>query len=294
MAEYIDTDTIRVILPNWQGGCLKEYHFGAQLLEWLAPKTDMPTVAIKTDDPITTENDEKDQYFTNNSAIVKLMNKSREDINKYNPKRIVTLGGDCLASYPSFSYLADKYKDDLGILWIDTHPDISLPGQFNHSHAYPVAALIGRNSMGVRNSNDYTMKGSKIMIAGIHDPLDHEAKTIRESGVQTCSPGQVQMGSQTILDWIKRENIKYLAIHIDLDVLNEQLFHSLYFSRPDVDKKSFDGIAQGKLNMSDIITITNLVEKETDIVGLTIAEYLPWDAINLKNMLENLPLVGKK
>lgn len=288
------TDTIRVILPNWQGGCLKEYHFGAQLLEWLAPKTDMPTLTIETDDPVTTENDEEDPYFTNRSAITKLMKQSREEINKYNPNRIVTLGGDCLVSYPSFSYLADKYKDDLGILWIDTHPDISLHREFNHSHAFPVAALIGLDHMELYNSTDYKVKGSKVMIAGLHDPLDHEAVTIKKAGVQTCSPGQVQLGSQPILDWIKKENIKRLAIHIDLDVLNETFFHSLYFSRPDVDKKTFDGIAQGKLNMSDIIAVTNLVEKETDIVGLTIAEYLPWDASNLKNMLEKLPLVGKK
>jgi len=97
-----------------------------------------------------------------------------------------------------------------------------------------------------------------------------------------------------IIDWIQRENIKHLAIPIELDVLNEVFFHSVYFSRPDIDKSSFDGIAQGKLNISDIISFTNLVNEHIDVVGITIVEYLLLDAINLKNMLEKLPLIGRK
>ena len=289
-----NTDIIRVIFPNWQGGCLKEYHFGAQLLEWLAPKTNMPTLTIETDDPDTTENDENEKSFTNRRTINELMKIAKENISKFNPNKIVTLGGDCAVSYPSFKYLSEKYKDDFGILWIDTHPDISSPSNFNHSHAYPVAALMGENYLDPTVSNHNYVKGSKIMIAGLHDPLDYEAEKIKDTDIQICSPLQVKMGSQPILDWIKKENIKRLAIHIDLDVLDEAFFHSLYFSRPDVEKKTFDSIAQGKLNISDIIAITNLVEKETDIVGLTIAEYLPWDAINLKKMLQKLPLIGEK
>lgn len=45
----------------------------------------------------------------------------------YNPSKICTIGGDCSTSTPSFSYLADKYKDELAIVWFDGHPDIRIP-----------------------------------------------------------------------------------------------------------------------------------------------------------------------
>ncbi|MEF0941145.1 hypothetical protein [Rhizobium sp. BR 362] len=31
------TKTLRLQIPQWQGGNLEGYHFGAQLLAWLAP-----------------------------------------------------------------------------------------------------------------------------------------------------------------------------------------------------------------------------------------------------------------
>ncbi|SMN18578.1 similar to Kazachstania africana KAFR_0J00100 hypothetical protein [Maudiozyma saulgeensis] len=292
MTTTTDTDTIRIVIPDWQGGCLKEYQFGAQLLEWLAPKTDMPTIHIDTA-PISTKEIEEDGV-SNKSSVLKTINDARTQIEQYNPKKIVTLGGDCLVSLPSFSYLSDTYKNDFGVLWIDTHPDISITGQVNHSHTYPVASLMGYGDKDFSKGIKHKVSGSKIMIAGIHSPLEYEEENIKKFGVQTCSPRQIQNGSQVIIDWIKRENIKHLAIHIDLDVLNELFFHSLYFSRPDVDKSSFDGIAQGKLNISDVISVTNLVNEHTEVVGITIAEYLPWDAINLKHMLEKLPIIGRK
>ncbi|WP_420856055.1 hypothetical protein [Xenorhabdus indica] len=39
--------------------------------------------------------------------------------------------------------------------------------------------------------------------------------------------------------------------------------------------------------------LINRATSDTKTVGLTISEHLPWDAINLKAMLAQLPLLGK-
>ena len=58
------------------------------------------------------------------------------------PNKIVTLGGECSVSVVPFTYLANKYKDDVAMIWIDAHPDITLPGD-----VYPgYHAKIGRAS----------------------------------------------------------------------------------------------------------------------------------------------------
>ena len=35
------------------------------------------------------------------------------------PERVITFGGDCLVSQAPFAYLAKRYGERLGVLWID-------------------------------------------------------------------------------------------------------------------------------------------------------------------------------
>lgn len=41
-----------------------------------------------------------------------------------------------------------------------------------------------------------------------------------------------------------------------------------------------------------VIKVLNDIAQIADVVGIGIAEHLPWDALALKNMLEKLPLIG--
>ena len=61
------------------------------------------------------------------SACLHNLKSAKQIIKDYNPSKICTIGGDCSTSTPSFSYLADKYKDELAIVWFDGHLDIRIP-----------------------------------------------------------------------------------------------------------------------------------------------------------------------
>ena len=97
-----------------------------------------------------------------------------------------------------------------------------------------------------------------------------------------------------VLRWIRDNNIQHLAIHFDLDVLDPACFRSLYFSDPQAAPNAFDGVTQGKMTFPQLTRLMTDAATKTDIVGLSIAEHLPWDAQNLKNMLEQLPLLGDR
>lgn len=60
----------------------------------------------------------------------------------------------------------------------------------------------------------------KVMIAGIHHPTDYEKQFLKDHDIAMISPEQLKTSDQPVLEWIKNQNIKYLAIHIDLDVLD--------------------------------------------------------------------------
>ncbi|CCF60078.1 hypothetical protein KAFR_0J00100 [Kazachstania africana CBS 2517] len=292
-----DNSTVRLVFPLWQGGVLPAYQFGSELLEWLSPATSMPVICVpvpKFEGDFTKDVKEvEEDGLVFKPELLTQLTAARDELEKNKPAKIVTLGGDCLVSLAPFAYLSEKYGEDFGILWIDTHPDVSQPGQFNHVHAHVLGNLMGHGD------NDIVSKlvakptgSSNVMIAGIHDPLDYEQEFLTKYNISTCSAKEVQAGAKSVFQWIHDRNIKKLAIHIDLDVLNEAKFHSLYFSRPNVPENAFDGIAQGELSMLNVINLVNQVKKDCAIVGITIAEYLPWDAINLKTMLQKLPLIG--
>lgn len=79
----------------------------------------------------------------------------------------------------------------------------------------------------------------------------------------------------------------YLVVHFDLDVLSPEDFRSIYPAEPYL--KSFDA-AVGEMTLEEITNLLLEVSKKAEIVGLTIAEHLPWDAFRLRNSLAILSL----
>ncbi len=47
------------------------------------------------------------------------------------------------------------------------------------------------------------------------------------------------------------------------------------------------------MTIEQIVRLLTDVADVVDVVGLGIAEHMPWDALALRNMLAKLPLLGK-
>ena len=43
--------TLRLIMPQWQGGNVHDYYFGAALLAWLAPAANGPVETVPVPEP---------------------------------------------------------------------------------------------------------------------------------------------------------------------------------------------------------------------------------------------------
>ena len=225
------------------------------------------------------------------------LRKDKEDlaraalIEKHDPNSIVILGGDCLVSLAPFAHLLDKFGDKLGVLWIDSHPDVQTAEQYPNAHAHVLGALMGTGDNDLVAHVKTKLNPSKIMIAGIHAPLPYEAEYLTRHNITTLAPEQVKSGADEVLEWIAKEKIAYLAIHIDLDVLDPSLFRSILFAKPGRGKHDFGDVAEGKLTIEDVLNLIAAATTKAVPVGLTIAEHLPWDMLNLKNMLSELPLL---
>ena len=290
---YAQNKTIRLIYPQWQGGditrLVKEvptpedasrgYYLGAQLLNFLAPDNGQKTVVV----PITTDITERKVVdgVLDRDIIVKQTKAALDILNIEKPNKIVTLGGECSVSVVPFTYLYHKYDGDDAMIWIDAHPDITLPGDvYAGYHAMAVTACMGYGEKQLMSILPSQIKADKILLVGIRNWERDEIKVRQKQyGIKNISSEELTENSDAIRTWLKSCGASKVVIHFDMDVLDPTEIIAAV------------GTDANGMKMEQVIRIINDIASEKEIVGLTIAEAMPRVAIRIKKMLEQLPLL---
>lgn len=289
----MDAKTIRLVYPQWQGGDItrwipeisdpalaaRGYYLGAQLLDFLAPDNGQPKFIV----PVNTEAKERktvDGVLDRDD--IALQTKAALDIlNVEKPDKIVTLGGECSVSVAPFTYLADKYKDDVAMIWIDAHTDITLPGDvYTGYHAMAVTACMGLGDKAIISQLPARISPEKILLVGLRDWERDEIKARQqEYGIKHLSPEDVATDSSAVIDWLKKCKASRVVVHFDMDVLDPAEIIAAV------------GVVPDGMKMADVVRVINDIASEKELVGLTVAEPMPRIAIRLKSMLALLPLL---
>ncbi|WP_295150202.1 arginase family protein [Campylobacter sp.] len=69
-------------------------------------------------------------------------------IERENPDKIITIGGNCIVSLAPFDYLYGKYGET-GIVWLDAHSDVSTPQDaYAYAHAMVLGTLLEQGARG--------------------------------------------------------------------------------------------------------------------------------------------------
>ena len=285
--------TLRLIYPQWQGGVVanwmpdipandvsRGYFLGAQLLQILAPESKQQTVEVPISLDIKSHKEEKG--ISGYRAIIKQSKDALNLIRKENPDRIVTLGGECSVSVVPFTYLSEKYPDDVAVVWIDAHPDLNLPGDsYTGYHAMALTACFGMGDKEIMDILPAKLNPAKSIIVGLRTWDDTNASKERQEqiGVKSLLPACVIRNSTTVLDWLKTTGASKVVIHFDLEALDPAEIIAAVGTDPD------------GLKIETVVRVINDIAKEYDVVGLTIAEPMPRVAIKIKNMLNQMPLL---
>lgn len=270
------------------------YHVGSHVLSALAP----PSASVKDTVPVPAPPEDgaarpSTRGIVSREEILKILQSAKDVILKHFPSRIVTLGGDCLVSLAPFSYLHELYREDLAVLWIDAHPDISIPRLFNHSHAHVVSSLIGvqGSDPGLSSLVKLKFKAKDILYVGMHDPLPQEAELLDDNNLKSVTPQELKSSVQPVVDWLESTGKRHVAVHFDLDVMDPAFYDFLYYNNPDIAPGALDGLAQGQVTFEKVAEVIQAIDKVSDIVGLSIAEFLPWNMVKFSEKLKALPLL---
>ena len=282
--------TIRLLYPDWLSGGLTTYYFGANLLQHILPANpDQPTIKVDIAAPDGTERLIEDGILAK-SEVLAGIKAAQKVIADSQPDRIITIGGNCLVSHAPFDYLHGLYPD-VRILWIDAHPDVSVPQNgYPNAHAMVLGALMGAGepSLSAALKNPAFNPGD-LLYVGLQSLHDYQAKFLDDLGVNYKVQTENFVSDNDIQVFVKGSD--HVLVHLDIDVLDPRCFHSTYFANPEL---VGDGSGGGRMTLQQLESILKLVSDNTDIVGFTIAEYFPFDEERLNRMFGKLKLFSQK
>jgi len=285
------TKTLRLLMPQWQGGTGPDYSFGAKLLAWLAPPDENAKTVEVPVEPYDHKGLQVENGMNARSALLRQLRSATKIIEAYQPDRIITFGGDCLVSQAPISYLNEKYCGRLGVLWLDAHPDISTTEIFPNGNSMVLGNLLGQGDQEFANKVKVPLDPNLVMFGGLQKSTNSQEEIIVvQSGIRRAGPRALAETSSPVIDWLRENNIQQIAIHIDLDVLSPQLFHSNVFEKPE--PISTD-CSKGEMSFAQLARLVSDVSQNTNIVALTISEHLPWDMMDLHDFLASLPIFNQ-
>ena len=286
---------LRLIWPQWQGGgtsSIKEfasefpfdvarrgYAVGSAVLEAVLPPHDGPTATV----PVTMSDGglEKRDGVEAKAVILEQLAAALEIIGRHAPARITTLGGECSVSVAPFSELARQYGEDLAILWIDSHPDVGTPtSEYPGYHAMAVAVLTGHGDPDLLRLLPATISSDRVALVGLHSWTDDDLPNVAEWGIQSFSPAELRETTKPLLDWVAAAGCSRVAIHFDVDTIDSnQIVLGL-------------GAEPGGLTSAEVRRIVADIDGAVDVVGFTIAEFIPRQVIHLRQLLSGFPLIS--
>ena len=103
---------------------------------------------------------------------------------------------------------------------------------------------------------------------------------VRQWNLPVFSPDILREYTTPLLNWAKETGASKLAIHLDVDVVdsNEAILGL--------------GTVSGGLTRGQVRRVISDLGAQFDVVGLTLAEYVPRNLLQLQEMLDGLPLLG--
>lgn len=281
--------TLRLIFPEWQGGANPHYAFGARLLAQIAPPgAGQETLEVPVDGDFSRALELEGGVYAA-GRIAARQRSVRAILKEKRPDRLVVFGGDCSVSQAPFDYLHGRYPDGLGLLWLDAHPDISTPRDFTNAHAMVLGNLLGDGAPQLAALVEHPFRARDVLYVGLRaeEMLPHESDYLKRRDLAFLRPEDMADGSAPALKLLRERGLRRLAVHLDLDVLSTEDFRSLLCNEPGLGGVSY---AKGSMRLDQITELLRALQGEFEIVGLSLAEYMPWDLIRLSEALGALEL----
>jgi arginase len=142
-----------------------------------------------------------------------------------------------------------------------------------------VAALTGHGDPDVLRLLPATVSTDRVALVGLHAWAADDIGNVSAWGIRSFSPDDLRTRTQPLLDWLAATCCSRVAVHFDVDTIDSNEIVLGLGAEPD------------GLTSAAVRRIVTDIEAASDVVGMTIAEFIPRQVIHLQQLLAGLPLL---
>lgn len=154
-----------------------------------------------------------------------------------------------------------------------------------------LANLLGAGDPKLSGLVRKTLKPSQVRYEGMQGGVDVEQAELDRLGVSYAAAKGNELDAEGAISWIRENGIKHIALHLDCDVMDPHDFYATYFNNPALGPIPYNA-ATGHMKRASVWDFIEKISKETDLVGFTIAEYMPWSAMQMRELMKRTKIFG--
>jgi len=260
-------ETLYLWFPQWQGsGMTNDVYVGAtQMRDFLTPPIVFTDVCVPRIQTL-----ELEHGVWGYRPLLHQLHHVQRLLHAAQPTHIRMIGGDCGTELAPIAFLNQQYQADLAVLWIDAHADLNTPTSSpSHTfHGMVLRTLLGDGPTAMVNCVPSLLTPNQIFLVGTRDLDPPEQTYIEDTHLCLFPPAEVQLAPHTIIDAVVDAGFTHLYVHLDLDVLDPQVFPSVKVPTPN------------GLQPQDIQMLIAVAQQRVQPVGMSIVEYAPSGAAN--------------
>jgi arginase len=253
---------LNLLFPQWQGGGRDSaaYDGALELRRYYLGETEVSEVEVSRS-PIGAMRNNIIGY----DDILLQLKRARRIIETEQPETSFTIGAGCDADVMSISYMNAKTNGNMTLVWIDAHGDIHTPDSSETKRFYgmPIRVLLGEGDNAILSLMFSKLQTSQLVMLGVRDLDKAEKVYIPGQNISIYKVVDVENNMGAIIDAIRAKGQANIYVHIDLDVLEPSEFPSVRLPVP------------GGLKLKTLMQLLKILEKEFNIVGMGLFEYVP-------------------
>jgi arginase len=142
-----------------------------------------------------------------------------------------------------------------------------------------VAALTGHGDPDVQALLPVTVSPDRVALVGLHAWTEDDIGNVAQWGIRSFSPDDLRETTRPLLDWLAETGCSRVAIHFDVDTIDSnELVLGL-------------GAEPGGLTTAQVRRIVDDIDSCAEVVGMTVAEFIPRQVMHLQQLLTAFPLL---
>lgn len=224
--------------------------------------------------------------FSENDSRIAISKKNEVSVSELlkllRPERVLTIGDECAISLRPFEYLHIRYPEGTGILWVDARTRSYAGDDAPEVHKKTIKALI-RKTFGqpFEPSEIFYIKLRAARDVSTGDfgayqkTKDEIGQLKNETGIRALFTRNILETEQQIREWMEENALTNLLVHVDISDFRALL----------EDEKGVNVFYEMMKVLEDVTG-----KAQTDIKGMTIAEYNPGSMIRIRTELRKLKI----